>query len=271
MDIKIIVATHKKYRMPDDEIYIPVFAGASGEAPSGYVGDNTGDNISDKNKNYCELTALYWAWKNLNADYMGLVHYRRYLTLKGRAQGDGIISSGGRDSRYAAILNKKDIEVILKDNDIILPKPRHYVIETNYSQYANAHHAVDLDTVRSVISDIYPEYLVAYDARMKMRTSHMFNMFIMKKSLLDEYCKWLFNILFELERRLDISKYSNYDARVFGFVAERLLDVWLDKNFFKYKELPYIFMENEHRMKKVAGLIKRKLRNAIYRYWRFYR
>ena len=79
MDIKILVATHKKYWMPKDDIYFPIHVGREGKADLGYIGDNTGDNISAKNANYCELTGLYWAWKNLKCDYIGLCHYRRYF------------------------------------------------------------------------------------------------------------------------------------------------------------------------------------------------
>ena len=82
MDIKVIIAAHKKYRMPKDKLYLPIHAGAEGKDDIGFKKDNTGKNISKKNPFFCELTALYWAWKNLDADYIGLVHYRRHLTLK---------------------------------------------------------------------------------------------------------------------------------------------------------------------------------------------
>ena len=78
-DIKVIVATHKKYRMPEEKMYLPLHVGAEGKQSIGYIGDNTGDNISIKNPYYCELTGLYWAWKNLDAKYIGLVHYRIYM------------------------------------------------------------------------------------------------------------------------------------------------------------------------------------------------
>ena len=81
-DIKILVATHKKYLMPTDDIYIPIQVGAEGKEDLGFQKDNEGDNISAKNPFYCELTGMYWAWKNLNADYIGLVHYRRHFASK---------------------------------------------------------------------------------------------------------------------------------------------------------------------------------------------
>ena len=85
-NIKVIVATHKKYEMPNDKMYIPIHVGSEGKKELGYVKDNTGDNISDKNSYFCELTGLYWAWKNLDFDYLGLVHYRRHFCLKKKSK-----------------------------------------------------------------------------------------------------------------------------------------------------------------------------------------
>ena len=247
MDIKLITATHKPYRMPEDKMYVPVQAGAAGKDSIGYLRDDTGDNIIGKNKHYCELTALYWAWKNLDADYTGLVHYRRHFTAKG-SKGD----------KFDRIITKPQLEQVLSRTDVIVPIPRNYVIETNYSQYAHAHHPEDLDTTRAILAEKYPEYIAAYDKSMKSTVGHRFNMFIMKQDKFNAYCAWLFDILFELESRLDISGYSDYDARVFGFVSERLLDVWLDTNGYSYVEQPYIFMESQNWITKGFKFIKRK-------------
>lgn len=255
MDIKIIVATHKKYWMPEDEIYLPVHVGAEGKTDDsgepldlGYVKDNSGDNISGKNKQFCELTGLYWAWKNLDADYVGLAHYRRHFTVKGK-----------RGSKKEKPITGGEIEEMIGKYDVFLPKKRHYYIETNYSQYAHAHHAVDLDTTRQIIEEKHPDYLTAFDECMKKRGCHIFNMFIMSRDVFEKYCSWLFDILFELERRLDISTYSDNDSRVFGFVAERLMDVFLETNKVKYKELPYVFMEKQNWIKKGGHFLKRKI------------
>lgn len=246
---KIIVVSHKNYWMPDDKIYLPVFAGPVPDMPEGFVRDNTGDNISGKNPNFCELTGLYWAWKNLDADYLGLAHYRRHFSIK-----------KNNNDKKGCVLTGEQLEAILADTDVVLPKPRNYFIETNYSQYVHAHHAEDLDTTREIISEMYPEYLKAYDASMKRTTGHRFNMFIMRRDLADAWCTWLFDILFELEKRLDISQYSKNDARVFGFVGERLLDVWIETNDIKYKELSCVFMEDQNRLKKGSAFVLRKLR-----------
>ena len=246
-DIKVIVATHKPYWMPSDELYVPVRVGAEGKENLGFTPDNTGDNISFKNANYCELTGLYWAWKNLDCEYLGLAHYRRHFT----------VLRGTSDSRD--ILTLEQARGLFQNADALLPKKRNYWIESNYSQYAHAHHAIDLDETRRIIEEKYPDYLEIYDSSMKKTTGHRFNMFIMKKELADAYCAWLFDILFELEKRLDISDYSANDKRVFGFVSERLLDVWLEQNHIKCKDIPYIFLEKENWITKGVNFILRKM------------
>ena len=115
MNIKILVAAHKAYQMPTDPMYMPIHVGKEGkELELGYVGDNTGDNISLKNPNFCELTGIYWAWKNLEADYIGLAHYRRHFSLK-----------KGSD-KWASVLTSAQAEALLKDTDVVLPKKRNY-------------------------------------------------------------------------------------------------------------------------------------------------
>ena len=249
MNIRIIVATHKPYWMPDDPMYLPLHVGREGKPDLGYTGDDTGDNISGKNKNYCELTGLYWAWKNLEADYIGLAHYRRHFS-------NGKIFCGKRQR----VISREQLEQKLETCDVLLPTPRNYWIETNYSQYAHAHHAIDLDETRRILAEGYPMYLSAWDSSMKKTKGHRFNMFIMKRDILDAYCQWLFDVLFALERRLDISQYSKNDSRVFGFVSERLLDVWLETNHITYRELPCMFMEKQNWLVKGGNFLKRKLR-----------
>ncbi|MDD6827274.1 MAG: DUF4422 domain-containing protein [Oscillospiraceae bacterium] len=252
MDIKIIVAAHKPYRMPQDDIYMPVHVGRAlndgwqQTELAAWAGDNTGDNISGKNKNYCELTALYWAWKNLKADYLGLAHYRRYF--KGETGYD----------EWSSIATKQYLESELKKVPVLLPSKRNYFIESTYNQYVHAHNKQDLDKTLEIIREKYPEYILAWDTVMKSTSGHRFNMFVARWDILDAYCSWLFDILFELEKRLDISEYSENDQRVFGFVSERLLDIWLITNNVKYTELPIINIEGVNWPKKILNFLKRK-------------
>ena len=238
-DLKIVVATHKPYRMPADPVYLPLQVGAANKPDLGFSRDDVGENLSVKNASYCELTGLYWAWKNLPCDYLGLVHYRRLFNA-----------------------DVPHLRRLLRTADVILPTRRNYVIETNYSHYAHAHHAIDLDTTRVIIGERHPDYLEAFDAVMRRRTGHRFNMFIMRKDLCDAYCEWLFDILFELEKRLDTSSYSQYDARVFGFVSERLLDVWLARNQLSCCHVPVLNLEDQHWISKIFHFLKRKIQGG---------
>lgn len=251
MNIKVLVAVHKKYVMPKDrQLYLPIHVGKAlhPELKLNFTGDDTGVNISNKNASYNELTALYWAWKNINnCDAVGLVHYRRYLSL-------------ARKKDLNTILNQKQIETLLQKTDIILPKKRNYYIESNYSHYAHAHHIEPLDITREIVAKNYPTYLQAFDQVMHAKSAHMFNMFIMKKDKFDEYAAWLFDILNQLETKIDISEWSSYEQRVYGFISERLLDVWLETNNYKYQEVNYVHMEKQNWPKKIGEFLWRKFK-----------
>lgn len=253
MDIKILVATHKKYWMPNDDVYLTLHVGREGKADLGYLGDNTGDNISVKNANYCELTGLYWAWKNLKCDYVGLCHYRRYFANRN-------IHINNAEKKKAAILHRQDYEKLLQEYDVILPVKRNYYIETVGSQYEHAHNKSDLDEAERIVKELYPEYSVAFTKVMGRTKLYILNMFVMKKTLFDEYCNWLFSILFELEKRIDITNYNQYEARVYGFISERLLNVWLEKQQLKIKEMPVLFFEKQNWISKVFKFLQRKFK-----------
>lgn len=237
--------------MPDDNVYMPLHVGREGKQDLGFIGDNTGDNISLKNANYCELTGLYWAWRNLKCDYIGLCHYRRYF---------GSTNSGSDiASKHQAILHRADYEKLLQQHDVILPKKRNYYIETVRSQYEHAHNKRDLDEVEKIISEQYTEYLSSFTTVMKRRELHILNMFVMKKDLFDEYCSWLFDILFQLEKRIDISQYDAYQARVYGFLGERLFNVWLENKHLKTCDVEIVNLEPVDWLKKISDFIKRKI------------
>ena len=250
MDIKIVVATHKAYWMPEDDVYLPLHVGREGKQDLGFIGDNTGENISSKNANYCELTGLYWVWKNLRCDYIGLCHYRRYFAHS--KHGSSL------EAKKTAIFHRADYEKLLQSYDVILPKKRNYYIETVRSQYEHAHNKQDLYEVEAIIAERYPEYSEAFTKVMGRTRLHILNMFAMKKELFDEYCEWLFTILFELEKRIDISSYDNYQARVYGFLGERLFNVWLEKQQLRVIDVNVINLEPVKWSAKIINFLRRK-------------
>ncbi|MDR2661144.1 MAG: DUF4422 domain-containing protein [Lactobacillaceae bacterium] len=250
MDIKILVATHKKYVMPkDDDLYLPIFVGAQNSSIDlPYQPDNQGKNISSLNPYYNELTAQYWAWKNLkNVDAVGLVHYRRYFSLNGKKGLDNILS-------------KEEIETILASNNAILPTQRNYYIETNYSHYVHAHKKEPLEIATQVILKKYPNYYPELEKVFKRTKAHYFNMFILPKKLFDEYSKWLFDVLEETYKQIDYTNYDDYEIRSLGFISELLLDVWINYNNIKYAEVPFVFQEKQNWISKAGKFVVRKIK-----------
>ena len=257
-DIKVIVAAHKKYQMPKDTMYIPVQVGAEGKnIIEEYKQDSEGENISNKNPYYCELTGLYWAWKNLEADYIGLVHYRRHFTKK-------VKIPKNEKEKFEIVLSQKEADNILDKADVILPQKRKYYIENMYDHYKHTLYIEPLDETRKIIEDKYPEYLEEFEKLHQRTSAHMFNMLIMKKEILNDYCNWLFEILFELEKRVDSSQYDMFHSRFYGRVSELLLDIWINKNSIKYEEVKVIDMQNVNWLKKGTSFLKAKFTGKKY-------
>ncbi len=255
-NIKTVVAVHKPYKMPDDKMYLPLHAGKEGKADIGFDGDNTGENISLKNPYYCELTCLYWAWKNLDTDYVGLAHYRRHFV--------GTKIPKDFDKKFDAILSGEKASEIFEKTDIILPELRKYYIENLYDHYRHTLYVEPLDMTGEIISQKYPEYLPEFLKLHKRTSAHMFNMFIMKKELADKYCEWLFDILTELEVRIDPKQYDSFHARYLGRVSELLLDVWINTNDYSYSEVPVMDMEGVNWFKKGMSFLISKFTNQKY-------
>ena len=253
-DVKIIIATHKKYWMPVDDMYLPLHVGREGKEELGYVGDNTGENISAKNPYYCELTGLYWAWKNLDFEYLGLAHYRRHFTTSNNLR---VKLHGKEDS----VLEKEQLNTLLEKYDVLVPKARHYYIESLYSHYSHTHYEEHLIETKQILQQLFPDYVESFNKVMKRSWGHMFNMFIMKKELADQYCEWLFSVLEELEQRVDYKQYDAFQARLFGRVSELLFNVWIEKNQISLKEVNTIHMEKINWFVKGKAFLEAKFRD----------
>ena len=245
--VTIIVASHREYPMPKETCYLPLQVGGALTEDTFFLKDDQGDNISDKNPRYCELTGLYWMWKNLHdSDYMGLVHYRRFL-------GTGGLCPPWKKRR---ILSEKEILELLEQKDIILPQKRHYIIENVYAHYAHTHYREHLDLTRQAIEALFPETLGNFDRAMKRRSTHAFNMFIMPRELCDDYCRWIFPILDWLDERIDYEQYDDFEKRCPGRITELLLDVWLMSREYSYVEVPVVYTEKKETMRKMLVFIR---------------
>ena len=250
--MRIFICTFKNYEYPSDDGYFPIQLGSSiADVKLNIDGDESGDSISHLNPYFSELTGLYWIWKNADCETVGLVHYRRYFAA--------LIDKTVRVNNIS-VASSRDLLSLLDSADIIVAKPRNYYIESVKSHYNHSHYKNDLDVLFAVIEEMEPDYLSSAYKFFKGRHLSLFNMFFAKKVLSDEYCAWLFPILFELQRRIPYQNYNAYQARVFGFLAERLFNIWLDKNSdrIRIKMLPVVHIEGENLIKKAFGLLRRK-------------
>lgn len=217
--------------MPNLNGYCALQVGAEGKEKYGYLRDNIGNHISGKNANYCELTGLYWIWKNTDDSYKGLVHYRRYFGRNNLSNKISDICS------YEYLLN------CLKSVDIVLPYVEYF--KQNAKEEILLHCCTEeiFDKLRQIIETKYPDYIETYDRYFNENKASLFNMLFCKREIFDAYCEWLFSILFVLEKQVDLAKLNTYQQRLYGFLSERLLNVWVIKNKLVVKHLPVIHME----------------------------
>lgn len=241
-EILMYVITHKKFDMKMPKDYKKLLVGSyNKEKIDDYLYDSIGENISEKNKSYCELTGLYWIWKNSKYKYIGLCHYRRFF-----------VKYVGKP------LSSKNIIRKLKNKDIILPYKRQ-LKKTMYEEYAEEHYSKDLDNCENIIKQEYPEYLDSYKYVMNQKSMYFCNMFIAKKELIDQYCEWLFNILNKLEKITDLTDYDDYQKRIYGFLAERLFNVWIYYKKLNIEEMD-IWITEKTIFSEIKRILKRKIK-----------
>ncbi len=237
--IVILICSHNKEVIDCDKTYLPIHVGAAlSSLKLNMQRDDEGDNISEKNKNYCELTGHYWAWKNLPGDvkYVGLVHYRRNFAWNGH-KGDYFVKHVYENQN---LFEKPNID--MNGCDIILPMKSvcPYSIK---EQYCIGHVREDYDIMEDVIKKKYPEYHNAFQQIMQGNAYSPFNMFVTSREIFDEYSSWIFPLLSEIESRVHISE-NTLQARVFGFMSERLLNVFCCQKRLKIKYKPIFFADN---------------------------
>lgn len=241
-NIKIFVCAHKEVPLPQHPYFLPIQAGAAlHNHINGFQPDDEGDNISTKNPHFCELTCHYWAWKNLkNVDIVGLNHYRRYFDFTRKWP------QFSADKHFMAtdkFLNQDytfpDIEDLLSKYDIILPVARHWRV-SNTQQYGEYHIAKDWEILRQIIKELHPEYMPAFERTMDhSNISVGYNMFITHWRHFDAYSEWLFDILFDVERRVP-PIVDPIQSRIYGYMSERLINVFCEYHHLKIKSIPLI-------------------------------
>ena len=246
-NIKIFICAHKEIPLPQHPYFLPIQAGAAlHDTIKGYQPDNEGDNISIKNPHFCELTCHYWAWKNLkNVDIVGLNHYRRYFDFTKKwpqfsADKHFIQTDDFLNNNYTF----PNLEKLLLKNDIILPIVRHWRV-SNTQQYGEYHIAKDWEMLRQIIKERHLEYLPAFEKTMDHSNKSVgYNMFITHWKQFDAYSEWLFDILFEVERRVPPID-DPIQSRIYGYMSERLINVFCEYHHLKIKSIPLIMPLDE--------------------------
>jgi hypothetical protein len=252
MNIRILVVTHKKYTMPSDPMYLPIQSGSALNVDLGYQRDDEGDNISLKNNAYNIMCAKYWAWKNLESDYIGIAHYRRHFSMKKKF-----------NKNFENVLKHDEAKKIFHDVDIIVSPKRFYPFFTIKSHYIYTKggyikmHKRDIEVLRNIISEFHLQYLDSFDRAMNRCWYHSGSLFIMKRNLYNDYCEFIFSIGDEVERRLknerpDLNRYV-------ASLTELLLDVWIDKNNYSSKEIGLIEFEKPNFFIKLFLFLRRSI------------
>ncbi len=263
--IKIAVACHKPSELPKNDLFVPIQVGAvlARNRLDDVEYDDSGDNISEKNPAYCELTAQYWLWKNTEADYYGLCHYRRFLCFK-----DVKTKRDLRNQITASVLNEdnmhrfglddeKKMRSVIENNDVVIGEEQyvpslytpHGNQKTAYEHWAAHDRALimkkDLDLMLKILTEVSPK--IGKAAREYLGTKNFlgFNCFVLKKDLFDELCGIEFEVLKRLEERVDTSTYCQQLSRIYGFMGEIISSSYFyyleQTHKYKIKRVPLVY------------------------------
>lgn len=275
-EIKIFVACHKESYLPESDILCAVQAGAalSDRRFDRMRHDDDGIHISEKNKAYCELTVQYWAWKNVEADYYGFCHYRRYFSFEKEYQVlengklpvrrwrpyselEDIKNYSVSDDRIREVIEKYDVVTVLREP----------MNSTVYEQYGQFHYKKDLDRMLELLYERYPGYRSAAEAYMASKEHYFLNMYVMKKAVFCEYMEWVFPLLEEFEATTDFTDYSGQEYRATAYLAERLFGIYFThiKRNKKMKccELPYVIFQNTEPLQQIRPVFGHESVNLV--------
>lgn len=252
--MSIYIITHKSFEsFTNSKAYKTLLVGAvKNEGRSNYLRDDDFPNhISEKNPHFCELTGAYWIWKKSQESIVGLVHYRRFF-----------------EGEAGKSLEIDEVRKHLATYDVILPKKQKVTsfkipcgMKKHFATVQGLEGQQSWEVMERVLKTKYPEMSEAFNRFEKQKSGYFYNMCIMKKETFAAYHEWLFDILFQVEKELDISSFSPYNQRMFGFLSERLMTFWVEYHQLAVKELPVVFTEKRSLMSEIKQLIARKLEN----------
>ena len=277
--IQILIAAHKISELPKNSLFLPVEVGAANRKVHlpGYQRDDAGDNISAKNPNYCELTAIYWGWKNLDCDYCGIMHYRRFFSFTDTRYP---VSRDGRKmirwpaatkERYEefGLLDEAKMRQIIEDNDLIVAESqnvkeictplgkRRSTVEKHYIDHEDCIiKMADLNLALDIAKQKYPKVAPYINKYMHQKMYLGYNMWIAKKPIYDEICDFMFSVLKEVETKVDIRYYNTQMARIYGYLAEVLSSAYIyylrQTRNYKVNERQMIYIEDTNLVGPIA-------------------
>ncbi len=258
--VKILIGYHKPAYLLKDDVLTPIHLGRKlstevskdGDVSQedcqwmkeNMIGDDTGDNISSENRKYCELTALYWAWKNYdklgNPDYIGFMQYRRHFIFDDNFDqsehekfwGCYRFEKANQNYCQQIKLNGKDIVEYLKKHpvDVLTTKEVDFnqSVAEHFSQTLSFLNRDDLKICVKTTENLFPEYKNVINQYMKSKKHYWYHCFIMKKEIFFEYCQWLFGVLFAVEKQIDYTGYTIAAKRTIAYLGERMWGVFLN-------------------------------------------
>lgn len=248
--IEIFVACHKPSELPNNPIFHPIHVGAaiSRVTLPGMQRDDEGENISAQNPQYCELTAQYWAWKHSEADYIGLCHYRRYLSFSkkrftnftpdNRKQILVKVLTPETEDKYG-LLDQNTIQEIIASHDVLVGEAQDlskvytpFGTQSTTLKHWQAHdnaliNVNDLEKLFAIVKRSYPDFYNSMREYMNGKMFYGFNTFVMRKDLYREMCEMEFNVLAQLEKKVDLTHYNQQLSRIYGFMGEILFSSFI--------------------------------------------
>ena len=252
---KILISYHKQDYLLKDEILTPIHAGRANVRTAVHtpgldwllentIGDDTGDNISEKNDSYNEMTSVYWAWKNYDRlgdpDWIGFMHYRRHFYFIGGEKPCYDNEYIGPEYLEQIGYSPENLKALLAGADFLSVKPQQRA--SVYEHFRENHNIEDLDRVVRILKEKYPEYAQAADSYLHGRDAYFCNMFIFPKDIFFRYASWLFDILFSFENETDMTGKRMY-------ISERLTGIFIQKLIQEGKRgifLPMVYAESDH-------------------------
>ena len=306
-EICILIVTHKPFKIPNCEYLLPIHAGRSIATQiskdgkinkedydwllKNTIGDDTGDNISEKNRYYSECSALYWTWKNYekigNPEYIGFMHYRRYFIFRDNyyqnhtnknPKGLVIAQENFIDKDYEERIGLKTeiIKDIMEHNDMVvsyesdfnLTYPNGYTsLKEDYGYNIPGTEIKDYDLMLKIINQYYPEYAQIANELSEKPNKPMYQMFIMKKEDFFEYCEFLFDVMFKIEKQVNFDTYSINGKRSLGYLAEIFLTFYVKKkemNNTKIARFGVSFIKYPETKNQINKIINDKSNNFIF-------